>query len=161
MKYQCLRKKSATQVLLRMLAHSSLAFCDYEIQTFPQQNLSWLKFSFGKAFYYGNEIICLPAEGLTPAWAQVLTLPQSNTLYIKSVRLDAQYATTGRFLTQHIAQLYQVNFNSNWCRQMKILQMVFQWICPYLYASSTVWMWGKHATPQPSCMYYAVKIDLW
>lgn len=32
-----------------------LAYCDYEILMFPQQNLAWLKFSFGKVFYYGNE----------------------------------------------------------------------------------------------------------
>lgn len=55
MKHQYLKKKSATQVLLWMLAYSTMAFCDYEILLFPQQNLIWLKFSFGRVFYYGNE----------------------------------------------------------------------------------------------------------
>lgn len=37
------KKKSATQVLFWVLAHSSFALSEYEILIFPQQNLAWLK----------------------------------------------------------------------------------------------------------------------
>lgn len=35
-----IKNKSATQVLLSMLTRSSIALGEYEIQMFPQQNLS-------------------------------------------------------------------------------------------------------------------------
>lgn len=83
----------------------SLVFSDYEILMFPQQNLAWLKFSFGKVFYYGNERICLPAEGLTPTWAHVLTLPQSvyctkNVIHNEELLVDYEH--------KHTPKLHQV-----------------------------------------------------
>lgn len=92
LKYQYHKTKTATQVLLWMQAPSSLVFCDYEILMFPQQNLAWLKFSFGKVFYYGNERICLPAV--------VLSLPEPSILHTVC-KASCRIQTTAGVLTTH------------------------------------------------------------
>lgn len=86
------KKKSATQVLLSMLTRSSIALGEYEIQMFPQQNLSWLKFSFGRALYYGNETEEYFFSQLR-AWCQAELRSEPCLSPVKECK------TTGGFLT--------------------------------------------------------------
>lgn len=119
-------------MLLWVLAHSYLALCKYEILMFPQQNLVWLKFSFGRVLYYGNgRILLRPAESLMSVGAQLQ---------------DTAHKLCKEWRLIYIPKRHQVNlgltigdFSDNWYRYNKGKYAV----CPYLYASWTASMCGS------------------